>query len=128
MATLCWMGNPEVTEEPIASVAGLTREMGIQLLDRAAEAGLLAAHQGGFYAVHPAVPWHLRTLFARHYGPPGSTHAMAVMRAWTAAIGAFGSYYHDRYDDGYAALVGVLDAEEENLLQARRLALRARLA
>ena len=63
---------------PVPAVAGLDREAGIALLDRAAEVGLLTAHGDGYYAVHPAIPWHLHTLFtrsttARTAAPPPST-------------------------------------------------------
>jgi hypothetical protein len=34
---------------------GLTHEQGIALLDRAAEVGLLNAHGGGYYSIHPAL-------------------------------------------------------------------------
>jgi hypothetical protein len=44
-------------------VAGISREVGIQLLDRAAEVGLLTAHGDGCYSIHPALPWFFRGLF-----------------------------------------------------------------
>ena len=39
----------------------------------------------GYYAVHPAIPWHLHTLFQQHYGPDGSPPALHAARAWTTA-------------------------------------------
>ena len=40
-----------------------------RLLDRAAEIGLLTAHGGGYYAIHPAVPWFFRRLDAVEEDP-----------------------------------------------------------
>jgi hypothetical protein len=38
----------------------LTRETGIAILDKAADIGLLTAHGGGYYTIHPALPWFFR--------------------------------------------------------------------
>ena len=56
------MGNPKL-EWHVPAIAGLTREAGIALLDRAAEVGLLAALGGGYYRIHPALPWFFRRLY-----------------------------------------------------------------
>ena len=76
LPALLLMGQARV-DDPVLAVRGLDPATGKALLDRAAEAGLLSAHFGGSYAVHPAVPWHLRDLFELHYGPPGSRLAMS---------------------------------------------------
>jgi tetratricopeptide (TPR) repeat protein len=110
-------------DDPVPTVAGLSREAGIALLDRAADVGLLTAHGDGYYAVHPAIPWHLHALFTQHYGPDGSPAALHAARAWTTAASELGDYYHDQYGQGHTQVIGVLGAEEANLLQARRLAL-----
>ena len=86
------MGRPGMPGGPVPAVAGLDREAGIALLDRAAEIGLLTAHGGGYYAVHPAIPWHLHTLFTRHYGPPDSPAALHATHAWTTATSDLGNY------------------------------------
>ena len=57
------MGHPAIEGGPVTAVAGMDREQGIALLDRAAETGLLTSYGDGYYAVHPAIPWHLRRLF-----------------------------------------------------------------
>ena len=58
------MGDPEVDGRlSRRTVRGLTREAGIALLDRAAEAGLLTALGGGYYTIHPALPWFFNDLF-----------------------------------------------------------------
>ena len=60
------MGHPE-GEWCLAEAKGLTREVGIALLDRAAEVGLLTAVGAGYYRIHPALPWFFRRLFEEYY-------------------------------------------------------------
>ena len=122
VGVLCFMGDSEMIGEPVAAVAGLDRAAGIALLDRAAEVGLLTAYTGGYYAIHPAVPWHLRDMFERYYGPPGAVSAGQASDAWTKAISALSNHCHDLYEDGHTEVVDVLRAHEGNLLQARVLA------
>ena len=119
---LCAMGSPGQPGGPVPAVAGLTREAGVALLDRAAEVGLLTAHGDGYYGVHPAVPWHLHGLFERHYGPPGTGAALAAVRSWTRVIGSLGSSYYGLYEAGHAEVIHFLGAEEANLLRACQLA------
>ena len=59
------------------------------LLDRAAEAGLLTALGGGYYSIHPALPWFFRRLFEQYYSETGRT----ATRAFVEAIGELGNYY-----------------------------------
>jgi len=113
---LRWMGNPE---DPwcLPEVKGLAREEGIALLDRAAEVGLLTAHGGGYYAIHPALPWFFQGLYLQRY-PEDST----ARRAFVEVLGVLGSYYHNQYEGGNRGVLAALRAEEANLLHARRLA------
>jgi len=138
---LRYMGHPELGDLP--EVRGLTREEGIRLLDRAAEIGLLTVHGGGYYSIHPALPWYFKSLFDQYYGQTpiptpspdtgegsGVSPSLAgkgpgvrsATRAFVEAMGALGNYYHNQYGDGNRDVIGVLGAEEANLLQARRLA------
>ena len=87
-------------DDPVPAIAGLDREAGIALLDQAADVGLLTGYGDGYYAVHPAIPWHLHALFTQHYGPDGSPPALAAARAWTTATSQLGNYYHDQYAPG----------------------------
>jgi tetratricopeptide (TPR) repeat protein len=112
------MGDPEVPW-CLAEVRGLTRETGIALLDRAAEVGLFAGHGGGYYSIHPALPWFFQELFARSSAEAG----LAARRAFVEAVGELGDSYHDSYGAGKREVLSALRAEEANLLQARRLAL-----
>ena len=119
---LCTMGNPDLAGEPVPAVAGLDREAGMGLLDRAAEVGLLTAHGDGYYDVHPAIPWHLHTLFGQYYGLDGTPTATQAIRAWTTATADLGNYYFSQYLGGHE-VIGALGAEEANLLRAGQLAL-----
>ena len=116
------MGDQDIEGGPVAAVAGLDREHGISLLDRAAETGLLTGYGDGCYTVHPAIPWHLRRLFERFYGSPGSPAAQHAIHVWTIAIRVLGGYWANRYHEGHAQAVSVLSWEEDNLLRARQLA------
>jgi tetratricopeptide (TPR) repeat protein len=102
----------------LPEVRGLTREEGNALLDRAAEAGLLTAHGGGYYSIHPALPWFFRSLFEQCY-PEGG---LAAVRAYVEAMGELGNYYIEQYEGGNRDVIAPLRAEEANLLHARRLA------
>jgi tetratricopeptide (TPR) repeat protein len=113
------MGNPEA-DWCLPELRGLTREAGIALLDRAAEVGLLTALGGGYYRIHPALPWFFQGLFRQCFPSPAEQTAAA--RAFVMAIGQMGDFYHDQYVDGNRGVIAALEAEEANLLHARRLA------
>jgi tetratricopeptide (TPR) repeat protein len=105
---------------PVPALAGLTREGGIALLDRAADIGLLTPLGGCCYTIHPALPWYFTTLFHQHH--PGPTGEAATF-AYTAAFAAFGDYYCRQAEQGHQQALDLLAAEEANLLHAHRLAL-----
>ena len=66
------MGDPDTAgEDAVPELAGLDRDAGIALLDRAADIGLLTSLGGGYYQIHPALPWYFTTLFTTTYGQPG---------------------------------------------------------
>jgi tetratricopeptide (TPR) repeat protein len=117
VSALRWMGQPE-GEWCLPEVRGLTRNAGIALLDRAAEVGLLTAIGGGYYSIHPALPWFFKKLFDEYYG--GSEER--AIRAYVEAIGALGDYYHNLYGDGRRDVIAALQAEEANLIRAREVA------
>jgi tetratricopeptide (TPR) repeat protein len=102
----------------LPEVKGLTREVGIALLDRAAEVGLLTALSGGYYRIHPALPWFFRRHCEQHY----PERRIAATRAFVEAMGELGNYYHNQYEGGNRAVIGILGDEEANLLHARSLA------
>ncbi len=112
----------------LPELRGLTGEAGMMLLDRAVEVGLLSAYGGGYYSIHPAVPWFFRSMFEECYpiaqeADAGSC-AKSATRAYVEAVGALGNIYHDRYGEGRRDVLVALLAEEHNLLYARDLARR----
>jgi tetratricopeptide (TPR) repeat protein len=112
-------GNPSA----VPALAELTREAGIRLLDQAAEIGLLTALGGGYYAIHPALPWFFRRLHAIGGDVDADPDAAARVRAaYTTAIAELGDTYHGWYTEGRAEVVDLLRVEEANLLHARSLA------
>jgi len=92
------MGNPEAPW-CLPQVRGLTREAGMALLDRAAEVGLLTAH-GGYYSIHPALPWYFKSLFDQYYAQSPIPNIQSPARAFVEAVGELGDYYHNQYGDG----------------------------
>ncbi|MFZ4703235.1 MAG: hypothetical protein ACOYMG_24600, partial [Candidatus Methylumidiphilus sp.] len=95
------------------------------LLQRATETGLLTHLGETWYTIHPALPWFLRQVFARHYdGKDGRSSAEAALRAWVEAMGELSNYYHGQFIEGNQGVIEFLALEEANLLHARRMARR----
>jgi tetratricopeptide (TPR) repeat protein len=115
------MGDPEA-EYTVPELHRRAPDDVIALLNRVAEIGLLAAVDNGAYAIHPALPWHFRALFAEFYGQTQSDSAVRAVRAYVNAISELGHYYHDQFADGRAEVVESLRFEEANLLRAREIA------
>lgn len=99
-------------------MAGVTPEAARGLLDRAAEVGLLTAHSGGFYSIHPALPWFFRGLFEQR----DMEARKRALRAHVEAMALAGNFYHNQYASGNPEATGALKAEEPNLLHSRALA------
>jgi hypothetical protein len=109
----------------LPELQGKTKADLMGLLDRARETGLLTHLGETWYSIHPALPWFLRGLFARHYdGEQGRSSATAALRAWVEAIGELGDYYHGQFIDGNRGVIQFIALEEANLLHARRSARR----
>ncbi len=117
VAAMCLMGNSEV-DWHLPEVLGLDRETGIRLLDRAAEVGLLTAHGGGYYSIHPALPWFFRKMFDQYY----ADSATRAQGAFVQVMGTLGDYYFEKCEGGTRDVIGILGAEEANLLHARHIA------
>ncbi len=144
------MGDPD-EEWSVPAARELSRERGIALLDRAAEIGLLTPHGGGYYTIHPALPWFFKNLhdeyYATDHSPLTTDHSPLTTdhsplttdhsplptdhsplttdhssRAFVEAMGELGNYYWGQYEGGNREVIGALRAEEGNLLHARRLA------
>jgi tetratricopeptide (TPR) repeat protein len=118
------MGDPDIAgPDAVPQLADVTRETAIGLLDRAAAIGLLTPLGGGYYAIHPALPWYFTTLYNSAYSTPSTTDPT---RAYTSALGLLGDYYTRLLAEGHVDLVPTLAAEEGNLHHALALALDAR--
>lgn len=115
---LVWMGKPK-SSWALVNIEGLTRDHWIALLDRAADIGLLSRFGSGYYGIHPALPWYFRSLFAVHYESAAGTQAL---HAFVETMGMLGNFYFERYEEGNRGVATLLEAEEANLLHARRLA------
>ncbi|MFZ1218229.1 MAG: CHAT domain-containing protein [Chthoniobacterales bacterium] len=115
----------EVGERALAELKGLSKEYLAGLLERAKDTGLLTHLDATWFTIHPALPWFLRQLFARHYdGQAGRSTAQDALNAWVVAVGALGNYYHRQFYGGNRGVIAFLELEEPNLLHARRLARR----
>ncbi|MBN8595019.1 MAG: CHAT domain-containing protein [Anaerolineae bacterium] len=118
---LRYMGAFKDDSMNVEAVRDLTREAGIPLLTRAAEAGLLTEVGNGLYTIHPALPWYFRQLFETHY--PNEADRVRAIRAWVWAEAYWANDYAIRISNGDPRSLPLLAAEEDNLLTARRLAL-----
>jgi tetratricopeptide (TPR) repeat protein len=114
---LWWMGDDEQVWS-LPFLWDLTRERGIQLLDRAAEVGLLMPQDDGEYMLHPALPWFFRDLFEHWHG--GSRKV--IVTAYVEALGELGTTWNRVYSDGGYNAIRSLQLQEENLLRAYQLA------
>jgi len=76
------MGHPDA-DWALPELGGLDRESWIALLDGAAQVGLLTAHGGGYYTIHPALPWFFKGLFDEYWpaGTVGGTGSPARCKA-----------------------------------------------
>ena len=119
---LHYMGDPGTAgEDTVPQLAGLTRETAVALLDQAATIGLLTPLGGGYYTIHPALPWYFTNLYTTTYGPPSHPAAQQATRAYTHTLAELGTYYHHQAGDG-GDPVPALSAEEANLHHALTLA------
>ncbi len=123
VSVLVAMGK--VGEHALPEMKGRTKEHLTGLLERAKDTGLLIQIGPAYFTIHPALPWFLRQLFARHYdGQAGRSNSQAALLAWVEAVGALGDYYTGQFVEGNRDVIGFLELEEANLLHARRIARR----
>ena len=110
-------------EHALPELKGKSEENVTGLLERAKDTGLLTHLGDTWFNIHPALPWFLRQLFARHYdGEAGHSTSLAALHAWVEAIGGLGDYYTAQMAKGKRSVINLLELEEANLLHARRLA------
>jgi len=117
------MGN--VGDHVLPEIQKKSKEDLRGFLERARDIGLLTHLGSSWYSIHPALPWFLRHLFAEQYsGIEGRSEAQDALRAWVSAVGNFGNYCHDQFDEGNQDWLSSLAIMEANLLHARRLAIK----
>ena len=122
---LKWMAGPNA-EWCDPKVRGLDLKAWISLLDRAAEIGLLEASGGGYYSIHPILPWFFGRLFTLHYPASSAGQSgignpqLGATKAFVDTMAFWGNSLHDEYGKGDAD-IKLLKAEESNLLSAYRL-------
>lgn len=118
------MGNPVIAvADAVPVLAGADEDGMIGLLDRAVDVGLLTGYGGGYYGIHPALPWFFTGLFTDHIGAPGTPTAAVAERAYARVYGALGGFYAGQVHDGRSAeVLPVLRVEESNLTYALELA------
>ncbi len=115
--SLVAMGRPQLPF-CLDEIRGVSRREWTGLLDRAAQAGLLTAHGGGYYHIHPAIPW----FFAERFEVFWPERRDAATRAWIGAEARLAGFYQERYENGWREVIAALREEEANLLRGRRLA------
>jgi tetratricopeptide (TPR) repeat protein len=119
---LDFMGNGELA---LPEVKNRSKESLAALLERAKDIGLLTHWQSTWYTIHPALPWFLRQLFARHYdGESRRSTSHAALHAWAEAMSALGHFYLEAFSEARLRVIDPLALEEANLLHARRLSRR----
>ena len=93
-------------------IKGLGREDWIKILNAADEVGLVRSVGEGYYTVHPALPWFFHDLSAEAFPGRGDWFE----RAFSAAYGAYGNSLSNLFDTNAQLAMGLLRAEETNLL------------
>jgi tetratricopeptide (TPR) repeat protein len=108
--------------DAVPELAELAPEAAVALLDRAASIGLLTALGGRYYAIHPALPWHLTALFTAAYGRAGDPAVKRAVGAYIRTIAGLGNWRSDPQAENNEDAVAALQAEEANLRHALALA------
>ncbi|HXQ36224.1 MAG TPA: hypothetical protein VN843_19585, partial [Anaerolineales bacterium] len=107
----------------LAEVEGKTEDDLRNLLRRAKDVGVLTELTDRYFAIHPALPWFLRQLFAQHYDGTGDrSSAETALKCWVEAVAALGSHYLSLFQRGQRDIISLLAIEEFNLLHGRRIA------
>ena len=94
-----------------------------ELLDRAADGGLLIRRRIRHYQVHPAVPAHLRPELLSRYGGNDGDEAALLTRSYVNAIAQLARHSANMWGRKHQSSLAFLALEEANLLHARRLAM-----
>lgn len=116
--------DPDYTgADAVPVLAGIEPDGLIGLLDRAVEVGLLTGYGGGYFGIHPALPWFFTGLFTEHIGAPGTPKVAMAQRAYAGTYATVSDCYVGEICDGRAAeVLPALRVEEPNLTYALELA------
>jgi tetratricopeptide (TPR) repeat protein len=102
------------------SLRGLKREDWVRVLNTATEIGFLQRIGGGYYTVHPALPWFFHDLQQEVF----PDRLADLEQAFATLYGAYGHELSQLFKTNTQLAMSLLRAEEDNLLFALRLARR----
>lgn len=92
------------------------------ILQRASVLGLLTARGRVHFEIHPALPWFLKRLHDKYYGPTSTTSPSAgptrSERAFVEVLSNLGMHFLEIYERGGRRVVQSLRDEELNLRNA----------
>jgi hypothetical protein len=112
----------QLGESDLPQLRGLTSTKAAELLERAAEIGLLNKVTNIGYEIHPALPWYFRQLFEAAFGLPESEPAIAALHAYVETVAVVSSVLTSAHGEGQNTFF-YLAVEEANMLNAFRIAL-----
>ena len=98
-----------------------------RVLRQAAEIGLLSAIGGGFFLVHPALPWYFQRLFTETFGPLTHPDGEAAAKAYVNTFAYIADVYLRAQIAGNQNIISLAAADEANFLNAHDLAIRYQL-
>src|SRR5205085_10399391 len=89
-------------------IKGLGRAEWIQILDKAAEVGLLRRLDEGYYTVHPALPWFFHDLLRESF----PAHLEWLEKTFAAVYGVYGNHLSNLFETEAEFAMSLLRAEE----------------
>ncbi|OUC16092.1 MAG: hypothetical protein B0A82_03700 [Alkalinema sp. CACIAM 70d] len=117
----CAMGYPD-NQECVPVLRNVTREQGIELLDRAVAVGILTKLGNGFYNIHPALPRYFKKLCNQYYPLDQDNISSLATRAFVEVMSQVSHNHSYVYKRGQRDAINMLVVEESNLLHAKHLA------
>lgn len=106
----------------VQQLTGATEAKSRQVLEAAAELGLVEGPGGGNYRMHPALPTLMTDLFVDVFGTRGSAAARDAMHSFIESVASMGTNLAHEIERGSAERLGNLLFIQENIRHARSLA------